>query len=75
VLARIESAVEPDRNAWVFASTRETPLWRDNLLRRQIRPALRKVGLGWVDFKVSFAKNMSLRQGLSFGENSRFAWW
>jgi hypothetical protein len=27
-------------------------LWRDYLLRRHIRPALEKVGLGWADFNA-----------------------
>jgi integrase len=56
-------AVEPAGDAWVFASQNgETPLWRDNLLCRHIRPALSKVGLGWVDFKVMRRTNASLGQ-------------
>ena len=59
----LNAAVDPAPDAWVFASeNRETPLWRDNLLRRHIRPALRKVGLGWVDFKVMRRTNASLGQ-------------
>ena len=55
------AAVDPEPTAWVFASeNRETPLWRDNLLRRHIRPALAKVNLGWVDFKVMRRTNASL---------------
>ena len=55
------AAVDPELTAWVFASeNRETPLWRDNLLRRHIRPALAKVNLGWVDFKVMRRTNASL---------------
>ena len=58
------AAVDPEPNAWVFASeNRETPLWRDNLLRRHIRPALEKVNLGWVDFKVMRRTNASLSHG------------
>ncbi len=58
------TAVDPEPNAWVFASeNRETPLWRDNLLRRHIRPALEKVNLGWVDFKVMRRTNASLSHG------------
>lgn len=57
----LESAVEPDPDAWLFASAAgNTPVWRDNLLRRHIRPALEKVGLGWVDFKVMRRTNASL---------------
>ena len=59
----LDTAVDPAPDAWVFASeNRETPLWRDNLLRRHVRPALRKVGLGWVDFKVMRRTNASLGQ-------------
>lgn len=47
------AAVGSEPTAWVFASeAKETPLWRDNLLRRHIRPQLEEIGLGWVDFKV-----------------------
>jgi integrase len=57
----LSAAVDPEPTAWVFASeNRETPLWRDNLLRRHIRPALAKVNLGWVDFKVMRRTNASL---------------
>lgn len=57
----LDTAVDPEPEAWVFASeTRRTPLWRDNLLRRYIRPALEKVGLGWVDFKVMRRTHASL---------------
>ena len=59
----LDTAVDPDPDAWVFASeNRETPLWRDNLLRRHVRPALRKIGLGWVDFKVMRRTNATLGQ-------------
>jgi integrase len=59
----LDTAVDPAPDAWVFASeNRETPLWRDNLLRRHVRPALRKIGLGWVDFKVMRRTNASLGQ-------------
>ena len=48
----------------MFASeTGKTPLWRDNLLRRHIRPALETVGLGWVDFKVMRRSNATLGHG------------
>lgn len=59
----LDTAVDPEPDAWVFASeNRETPLWRDNLLRRHIRPALSKVELGWVDFRVMRRTNASLGQ-------------
>jgi hypothetical protein len=45
----------------VFASeTGRTPLWPDNVLRRYIQPALKKVDLGWVDFKVMRRTNATL---------------
>jgi len=57
----MNAAVESDPNAWIFASEAgETPVGRDNLLRRNIRPRLEKVGLGWVDFKVMRRTNASL---------------
>jgi integrase len=60
----LEAAVDSEPTAWVFASeNRETPLWRDNLLRRHVRPALEKVGLAWVDFKVMRRTNASLGHG------------
>jgi integrase len=61
LLEWLGAAVDPEPDAWVFASeNRETPMWRDNLLRRHIRPPLEKVGLGWVDFKVMRRTNASL---------------
>lgn len=60
----LNAAVSPDAAAWVFASeTGKTPMWRDNLLRRHIRPLLEKVGLGWVDFKVMRRSNATLGHG------------
>ena len=57
----LSAAVDPEPTAWAFASeNRATPLWRDNLLRRHIRPALAKVNLGWVNFKVMRRTNASL---------------
>lgn len=46
---------------WVFPSDNmRTPLDRSNVLYRQIRPALAKVGLGWVDFQVMRRTHSSL---------------
>lgn len=40
-------------DAWVFPSeTGKTPLGKDNVWRRRIRPQLKTVGLGWIDFHV-----------------------
>ena len=59
----LNAAASPEPDGWVFASENpETPLWRDNLLRRHIRAPLEKVGLGWVDFKVMRRTNASLGQ-------------
>lgn len=59
----LRAAVGPEADAWVFASENpDTPLWRDNLLRRHIRAPLERVGLGWVDFKVMRRTNASLGQ-------------
>jgi integrase len=59
----LRAAVGPEQDAWVFASENpETPLWRDNLLRRHVRAPLEQVGLGWVDFKVMRRTNASLGQ-------------
>ena len=38
--------------AWVFSSERGTPLSRDNMLLRQIKPRLASVQLAWVNFQV-----------------------
>ena len=59
----LDTAVDPAPEAWVFASeTRDTPVWRDNLLRRHIRPHLEALdpSLGWVDLKVMRRTNASL---------------
>lgn len=61
LVAWMEAAVGPEPTAWVFASeSGATPLSRDNLLRRYLRPALSKIGLGWVDFKVTRRTNASI---------------
>jgi integrase len=38
--------------AWVFPSERGTPLSRDNVLNRHIKPKLSSVGLAWGNFQV-----------------------
>jgi integrase len=56
----------PDNSpeAWLFASENpETPLDYSNVFRRRIRPALSKIGLGWVNFQVmrrTAANNLKL---------------
>jgi len=38
--------------AYVFASEVGTPLSKDNVWRRNMQPALAKVGFGWANFQV-----------------------
>jgi integrase len=45
-------SVVTDENAWVFPSERLTPMSKDNCWNRNIKPKLRKVGLGWANFLV-----------------------
>ncbi len=57
LLAAIEEwkgmSVATGPEAWVFPSEKlTTPLSRDNCWRRHVRPKLKAVGLGWVDFHV-----------------------
>lgn len=48
-------------DAWVFPSERMTsPPSRDNCLRRNMEPRLRKIGLEWVDFQVMRRTHASL---------------
>ena len=52
-------------DGWLFASERiTTPLAKDNVMRRYIRPALKAVGLGWVDFHVMRRTHSSLMEEL-----------
>jgi integrase len=43
---------KPDPNSYVFPSERGTPLSKDNVWRRNMQPALAKVGFGWANFQV-----------------------
>jgi integrase len=46
-------SLDSNAEAWVFPSeSGKSPVWRDNIWRRQIGPKLAEVGLGWVDFHV-----------------------
>jgi integrase len=56
----LQDAVEQGREAWVFASEAGTPLRPGNLMRRIIRPAMEKVGLGWATFQTMRRTNASL---------------
>jgi integrase len=56
----METAVGSEEAAFVFASEKGTPVWRDTLLYDHIRPKLKKVGLEWVDFQVMRSTHASL---------------
>jgi hypothetical protein len=45
---------------YLFPSERETPLRRDNVWKRDLHPALERVGLGWATFQVLRRTNASL---------------
>ncbi len=56
-----EISLDPGADAWVFPSeTGKTPLIRENIWRRSIRPHLKDVGLDWVDFHVMRRTHASL---------------
>lgn len=47
--------------AWLFASEGgETPIWRDNVWYRYMKPKLAKIGLGWANFQVLRRTHASL---------------
>ena len=50
--------VSPD--AYLFPTERNTPLSRDNLWNRQMRPKLETIGLEWATFQVLRRTNASL---------------
>lgn len=53
--------------AWLFPSEKtetSTPMSRDNVMRRHIKPAFMKVKLGWVDFQVMRRTHSSLMEEL-----------
>lgn len=46
-------SIDTSPEAWVFPSEKlKTPLAKDNCWRRNFKPELEKVGLGWVNFQV-----------------------
>lgn len=50
-----------DGEAWLFASEGgKTPIWRDNIWYRYMKPKLEKVGLGWANFQVMRRTHASL---------------
>ena len=53
LLAEWLIAIEDDPEAWVFPSeNRRTPMWRDNVWYRGMRPRLKPIGLDWANFQV-----------------------
>jgi integrase len=63
--AWLQSSPDTGADGWLFPSENlRTPLSKDNAVRRYIRPALEKVGLGWVDFHVMRRTHSSLMRDL-----------
>jgi integrase len=61
VLREWMSLVNPEPEAWVFASENPNkPLWRDNVWYRHMKPTLETVGLGWANFQVLRRTHASL---------------
>jgi hypothetical protein len=48
----MQSAVGSDPNAFIFASEKRKPVWRDTLTYDHIRAKLEPHGLGWMHFQV-----------------------
>jgi integrase len=57
-------SINTNPEAWVFSSERNTPLSRDNVLRRSISPRLKTVGLAWVNFQVMRRTHSTLMNNL-----------
>jgi integrase len=51
---------DDDPESWLFPSENGTPLWRDNVWYRYLKPKLDTVGLGWATFQVLRRTNASL---------------
>lgn len=65
-------SVSGRKDAWVFASENaETPMWRDNVWYRNMKPRLNPVGLGWASFHALRRTNASL--GHEAGVDSKTA--
>lgn len=56
----MESAVDRDPQAHVFAGETGQPLWRSSLLEDHIKAKLEPIGLGWVNFQVLRRTHASL---------------
>lgn len=60
LLEWMNTAVGPEPDAYVFASDKGKPIWRDSLMYDHIRPKLKPHGLEWVDFQVMRATHASI---------------
>jgi integrase len=60
LLEWMNTAVDPEPNAYLFASEKGKPVWRDTLIYDHIRPKLKPYGLEWVDFQVMRATHASI---------------
>jgi integrase len=57
----LKSSPDTGSDGWLFPSeTMKTACGADNLMARQMRPKLKSVGLGWVDFRVMRRTHASL---------------
>jgi len=56
----MESAVDRDPEAHVFAGETGQPLWRSSLLEDHIKAKLEPISLGWVNFQVLRRTHASL---------------
>jgi integrase len=59
-----EMAASTDPKAYVFPSENMTPLTRENLWRRSMKPNLDKASLGWATFQVMRRTHATLMKGL-----------
>jgi integrase len=56
---------EGEPEDWLFPSeTLKTPLAKDNVMRRNLRPALEAICFGWVDFHILRRTHSSLMREL-----------
>jgi len=60
LLEWMNTAVGPEPNAYLFASEKGRPVWRETLMYDHIRPKLKPHGLEWVDFQVMRATHASI---------------
>ena len=56
----IGATVGPEPEAYLFASERGKPVWKDTLMYDYIRPKLRPLGMDWVDFQVMRSTHASI---------------